>query len=362
MSQNYFITLKPLEPFFFGGEHTFGNDDSRGEKKESRYFAKSELFPQQSALLGMLRKAILNKKKIMTLHKKGEWVDSQKKKFESTNKNYQEATRLIGKGKFTYDAEFDIGVLKNISPVFICKNGENYFIDAKDREYTPKYSADTMIIKNNLQNIILFEGFNAKKPSETQLRSKNKSLKFDKLFKSTQTIGIKKSKDGKTEDDAFFMKESYLLKDKAEFAFIVQSDEDMCFLNKTLVTLGADQSSFMLHIKKCDEEFKELTKEIYPAKNGFNRIILLSETLLTAEAYALCNFIMGERKTMRHLEAIEKGQKWRKQHKSKRYYLFQRGTVIYTNELKALQKELNKPYLQKIGINQYTASKGESNA
>jgi hypothetical protein len=71
---------------------------------------------------------------------------------------------------------------------------------------------------------------------------------------------------------------------------------------------------------------------------------------------------MGERKTMRHLEAVEKNQRWKKRHKSKRYYLFQRGTVLYTNELEKLEKELNKPYLQKIGINQYTASKGEAHA
>lgn len=362
MSQNYFITLKPMEPFFFGGEHTFGSDDSRNQKEESRYFAKSELFPQQSALLGMLRKAILNKKNIMTLHKKGEWVDSDKKEFESKNKNYQEATRLIGTGKFTYDKEFGIGVLKNISPVFISKNGENYFIDANDREYSPNYSTDTMMIKRKAQSILLFDGYDAKKPSKTQFCSKTKSLEFDKVFKSTQTVGIKKAKNGKTEDDAFFMKESYLLDDKATFAFILQSDEDMLFLNKTLVSLGADQSSFMLYVESCDKCFEDLTEDCFSSKNNFNRLILLSETLIDEKSYALCDFIMGGRKTMRHLEAKKDGQKWRKQHKSKRYYLFQRGTVIYAKEIEALQKELDKTYLQKIGINKYTASKGETNA
>ena len=358
MSSRYFITLKPMEPFFFGGEYTFGSDDSRTQKEESRYFAKSELFPQQSAVLGMLRKAILNKKNIMTLHKKGEWVDSAKKAYQSTNKNYLEAVRLTGKGRFSYETDFDTGVIESISPLFVYANQKNYFIDAADRDYMPRETTGTMLIKNKPQKIIVFDGYDAKKYVPPAFCSQTDKLPFDKLYKSLQTVGIKKARQGKTEEDAFFMKESYMLRDNASFAFILQSSEDMLFLDRTLVALGADQSSFMLSVQEYDKSFETLTDDCFITKTGFDRLVLLSETLLDQEAYDLCTFVMGERKTMRHLTADNQNSK--KFKKSKRYYLFQRGTVLYTNALEKLKEALSKTHLQKAGINHFHTAKGAS--
>ena len=50
------ILLEPLEPFFFGGSQTFGR---LGDENGGSYLARSELFPQQSAVLGMLRKELM---------------------------------------------------------------------------------------------------------------------------------------------------------------------------------------------------------------------------------------------------------------------------------------------------------------
>ena len=52
----YKITLTPVEGYFFGGETTFG------EGQAKNYFAKSNLLPQETALLGMLRYQILKLK------------------------------------------------------------------------------------------------------------------------------------------------------------------------------------------------------------------------------------------------------------------------------------------------------------
>ena len=48
----YRIELKPVETFFFGGEITFGNFQN--------YLVKSNFFPQQTTLLGMVRKRLLD--------------------------------------------------------------------------------------------------------------------------------------------------------------------------------------------------------------------------------------------------------------------------------------------------------------
>jgi len=52
----YLITIKPLEPFIFGGDNTFGKI---GDKENGTYLVKSRQFPQQSAVLGMLKKEIM---------------------------------------------------------------------------------------------------------------------------------------------------------------------------------------------------------------------------------------------------------------------------------------------------------------
>jgi len=120
MSYKYLITLKPLEPFFFGGEYTFGADDSR--KESSRYSAISTKLPQQTAILGILRKAILIQNGNLTMHKKGEWVDSKSK--DTDDKNYKDAKELVGTDSFSYHKKIYLGTIKSISPLFIRENDE----------------------------------------------------------------------------------------------------------------------------------------------------------------------------------------------------------------------------------------------
>ncbi len=73
----YLITLTPLEPFFFGGNITFGKFK---DKEKSTYLVKSRYFPQQTALLGVIRKEMLIQEKFLTTKRNGEWVDSNANK------------------------------------------------------------------------------------------------------------------------------------------------------------------------------------------------------------------------------------------------------------------------------------------
>ena len=80
----YLVTLKSLEPFLFGGENTFG---TLGDKENGTYLVKSRMFPQQSALLGMLKKEIMTQSGVLTRKIRGEWVDKKDK---------QRAKELVG--------------------------------------------------------------------------------------------------------------------------------------------------------------------------------------------------------------------------------------------------------------------------
>jgi CRISPR-associated protein Cmr3 len=84
----YLITLKPLEPFMFGGDQTFG---ALGDKEAGSYLVKSRMFPQQTAVLGMLRKELMVQAGLLTRKLRGEWVDPQKK---------ANAAELVGTEKF----------------------------------------------------------------------------------------------------------------------------------------------------------------------------------------------------------------------------------------------------------------------
>jgi hypothetical protein len=74
----YKITLTPLEPYLFGGNTTFGKLLSDKEKKETpelgTYLVKSRQFPQQIAILGMLRIVIMTKAILVCRIVRGVWV------------------------------------------------------------------------------------------------------------------------------------------------------------------------------------------------------------------------------------------------------------------------------------------------
>ena len=53
----YLIKLKPLEPYFFGGERTFGFGNKTKQKQP--YYIVSEYTPSQPTLFGTLRYIVL---------------------------------------------------------------------------------------------------------------------------------------------------------------------------------------------------------------------------------------------------------------------------------------------------------------
>jgi CRISPR-associated protein Cmr3 len=346
MSQIYLVTLTPQEAFFFGGEQTFGKDDSR--KDGSRYSAISTHFAQQTALLGMLRKTLLIQNKNLTLHLRGEWVDSKGK--NSQDSNYDEARRVAGSAAFSYDTETDLGIIETISPMFIQKKDISYVVDAKDKTYQPKIASTIMMLNGSMKDTFILNGFDAKEHKEDAFIGTDKSvLQFDDVFKEVQSVGIKKTEQQEENEDGFFQKKSFILKDKATFAFYMQLSEDVDW-SEAYVTLGADQSSFHMKIEKTDENFNTAFENLFEQKS-IDRVIIHSETLVDETIYNSSLFVFGSRKPYRQL-TNKKGKK------SKRYYLLERGSVIYTKELEKLTAALAKPHLQKVGLNYFTPVEG----
>jgi len=352
MSQTYLITLQPLEPFFFGGEYTFGADESR--KESSRYSATSTQFPQQTALLGMLRKTMLIQNGHLTMHKKGEWVDSRGR--GTQDNNYDNAKKLVGTEAFSYEKAIDLGVIEQISPLFIQTKKNSYIANAKDNGLQLKELAKAKVsFGNGVKKAFVFENFDTKTHKNCEfISTNNKGRNYSNFFKEVERVGIKKSQGGETENDAFFRKKSYYPQNGASFAFFATFSDSTAWEKESIVTLGADQSSFRLSIEETSTDFEKMFVDSYEAQSN-SRVVLASETLLSQEAYEACSFVYGSRQPYRQLTDAKHGTK------SKRYYLLERGSVLYTEQLETLEKELNQAHLQTIGINHYFTIKGTKN-
>ena len=347
MSYEYRVELIPQSDFFFGGEYTFAKDDTR--KESSRYSATSTYFPQQSALLGMLRKTLLIQNGNLTMHIKGEWVDSRGGK-RGNDKNYYEAAKIAGKRAFSYEDENDFGIIEKISPLFITHNNIAYTINAKDANYEAKRINATMNLGNKSQEALIFDGYNPKKNvNDIFIGEDNSLLEFDAVFQEVQTVGIKKMQNHENQEDSFFQKSSYKLKDNTTFTFFLTLSEELSW-KSAFVTLGADQSTFVLKLSKTDKSFEKTFSHLF-AKKSFDRVVLHSETLISKEACEETLFVFGKRESFRQLNNAQ-GKK------SKRYYLLQRGSVIYTKNIDATVAALGQTHLQKAGINYFTPIKG----
>jgi len=71
-STRYLISLRPLKPFFFGGEQTFGEEGME-------YVARSRCLPQQTQLLGALRLFLGEVNGLIWVHRNGQYVPKHKR-------------------------------------------------------------------------------------------------------------------------------------------------------------------------------------------------------------------------------------------------------------------------------------------
>jgi CRISPR-associated protein Cmr3 len=322
----YKITLKPLEPFLFGGDNTFGKI---GDKENGTYLVKSRQFPQQSAILGMLKKEMMIQDGVLTRKVRGEWVDKHLK---------EQTKELVGFEKFDIASQTpqDFGKLKSLSPIFLQKD---------DERFIKKVDIDSFEYKEGL-----LKGYNPKEDiydNFVSLKS-NKKLSSDDIFQEIEQTGNKKG----GEDNSLFKKTSYLLKDDFRFALYIESEYE---LKDSIVSLGADGSSFYMQAKQSDEKLD------YTDKNGY--LTLLSDAYITVALKGNCDFAITSEISFKNLinkkSAMTKNQKPEKNKqnnpfkKSKKVYLYEKGSV-FINPSSDLLENLNNATCQKIGYNTYS--------
>ena len=272
---SYLITLTPTGKFFFGGDMTF---DVKGETEEntrkySSYIIRSNRFPQQTSLLGMLR--------FLILRNAGEDVFCHDKIVDPTK-----ASELIGEKGFSVDCESNkrgcFGKIDHITPCFLM-DGEDVFswetLKGKDKDGNEYYFR----FNDTDENKCRVNGFEFQLPNSNYDAKEGFDDPFKNVFKEDWRIGIDKDYSGKTKDSSLFKQVALRFAEghNYKFAFYagIADELDLAKYNGQLVSVGADSSQFVINIKKQDFSEPDVICKFQ------NIVVLTSDTFikLTAE-------------------------------------------------------------------------------
>lgn len=126
MIKPYLITFKPAGRFYFGSVKSFAEG----------FFVESESFPAATTILGCLRHTILKQNRMLDLEQR----------LPAQNSNYKAFTGS-SKADDLYELSPDLGIIKNISPVFLVYQPEGYLVPQDFMFHVP---SDIYLINKNI--------------------------------------------------------------------------------------------------------------------------------------------------------------------------------------------------------------------
>ena len=329
MAKEFFIKLTPLNSFYFGSTKEFGD-------KNNEYFLKSGLYPQQTAVLGMLRKKILEDNELLLPHT------------ERTKEHREKEREFIGDIKPNLqDSTF--GLIKKVSTVQIYSNNVLYIFSyglGKENNFMPN-----KILTNKGEKRLYnydYKNFEGKLTGE----SSNKKLK--EFLTSSIEIGINsfKRKNSNIEEKAFFKKERYNFNSSKEyFGFYVSLDEKVKLKNG-IVQLGDKYSIFTMEVFEKKEERLDINKKF----NLKNIIYFLSDAFLDEEdlkeILKLSEGILVQNNKFKFISRNEKNER----NTASLQNLVSRGSMFIIDENKKIINILNNEKYnnyKKIGLNNF---------
>lgn len=358
----YLIKLIPIGSFFFGGERSF--PIGKKDKNElSSYIVESNLFPQQTSLLGMLRFWLLKNSDAFCL---------------ATGKIVNEgcAQQIIG-GKGFYinnntQQESTFGKIKKIDYCFLQKNNQNYFPTPLDYGLSIDFKSARTVLYNGIEKKlpeikymnIESNYYSAKDGLIQKYISTAGEVDKDSIFIKDQRIGINRDiTTGKTADGDLYKQICYRL-NGFNFAFTATIDKDTKLPdNGQIVELGGDSSKFILEYKKIEEE-KGSELPAYPselvADSSYTKIVLLSDSRISNSiienntVFSISEHVPFQFLSFETKEQTEYTRKVNDMKKSVRYSLFKKGSVFYfnsTEKLNKFKKALDNKTFQQIGYN-----------
>jgi CRISPR-associated protein Cmr3 len=363
-SNSRFVEIKPVGYYFFGNERTSRTvNKDKYKQTVMNYFASSNLLPQQTALLGMLRYAILA------------WQDM-------LNAPITDKEKIIGAGNFHFEKDTPYGWIERISPLVLfktetkevflpvgmdhqkykgSKTGSSvqdvtlYYSSLTEKHYSGKVDHGLPV----LNNYVYKEDMHSFWYSE-----KGESLSEKDIFKSITKVGVDKEK----KDEAFYKQTFHGLNKGFSFGlwidFTESADISKLTKNEIIVPFGADQGMFRLKlVDDIDSVFQ--TKDKPSTK--VQKVVLMSDSWITDDFFNQIEFGITDYIDFRYIfsakqnyyqmkeDAIRKNQadiETSMAAKSDKFVLMKRGSVIYpTPHFDFIL--LDHPAFQRIGYNIY---------
>ncbi|HLO54806.1 MAG TPA: type III-B CRISPR module-associated Cmr3 family protein [Saprospiraceae bacterium] len=379
----YLVKLKPLTPFFFGGENTFGEGDVN-------YFAKSNYMPQQTTILGFLRYELLAQNGLI-----------------GTDPVSQKWADLIGSQSFEcIDDKFtaSFGAIKNISPVFIMDGNDSYLTQSFDWAYYEDdqnskpingcrvsakkidriqirfEEANKLAVVDSCKDYIPILEVGGKKydpklglatlwvcDDGTKLKHwdfdegyKDDGLVGNGFFVSKSQIGIHRETNKSKTQKGDFYKQIFKSFHNANTCFAFYVDIDLPIgkkLASRITTMGGERSAFEMTITKVDSQFQSfefLFKNAFVAShpNRKNVVILTSDAYCHQNILNQCKFAITDSIPFRNITtkqisginyaALDKTDKSKaKLFKTKELiFLLKRGSVLYSDEAQTLKENI----------------------
>jgi len=382
-TKTYLIKLTPIDKYFFGGETTFGSSG------DSNYLVKSNYFPQQTGLLGMLRYELLLQNNLLSPGS-GRKLDAK-------------AIDLIGEKSFRVEPNNKFGVIDSLSPMFIVNNKDDflvpnpYFISNGDEsinleiEFTKN---DTEIVPSifdcdeNEERIGyfsskegLFDGFVSldgklkyqyepfKNAFDEFVFSENDPEFKEYIFYPEEQIGIHKEGD----NESFYKQTSMRMRRGFSLAFIVKMDADSNYkFESNTIFMGGEQSAFKMDVEEFSEypefDFKPKIKNETELK--IRTILLQSHSYISPEIYHKCvfaitqtldfRFVVSSVKETENYYRLDRRAKDKKQlFKSEKFNLIKSGSLFFVKDenFDDVENKIENEIFHQIGYNHYTEIK-----
>jgi len=384
--KTFVITLRPLNPYYFGGYHTFGEEGRQ-------YYVKSLLLPQQTSLLGLLRYVLLKQRGLL-----------------KHSNNNPENVQLIGTNGFNEIKGLNnYGAIQSISPVFILKNNSTALLP-QTKDWFIMVEGDSKrieCVQMDWDNKLM-QGCSEKyhrslpwltldgkpftdKYSKARLWVANDGITtYQEMYQDTYTAhsGVQNgvfyvrkqtgnTKNGEIiehqddsfyiQDDSFYIQDYYNLVEGFQFAFYLELDTDVFEWDRTkdILPFGGEQSMFELNVFEPEQcsfatDFEKLFESAifqHQAQRTKNALLLTSDAYLSLDVLNCVDFAITDCVPFNYLK-YQADHDYSKANispaiKQRQIQLVERGSIFYADDLSNLIGKLNNPAWQQIGYNHY---------
>jgi CRISPR-associated protein Cmr3 len=242
-NKNLLVRLRPAGRFFFGTGGGSGVQD---------YYLKTASFPQQTALLGLLRYQLLIQ-------------NNQLKSPAAKIENEGDATKLVGPSSFIANSKVaqSFGVILGMGPCGIYDSDADELYLPCGPEYAAGYSfqqVEGLYFRGNepaRTSAIALPSYDHKASySQRFMGHKGCILQHDEIFEPTESPGITKDYGGRAASNAYYKQSWLRFKAKRfEYAFGLQLNTAGISFGNNLVHFGKERSVFAMQMAEWAHDF-----------------------------------------------------------------------------------------------------------